>query len=162
MAEYALSDLENSPHRFRALFLFKNRPLLDAFDKECRADIFHRNAGAAFGGDPVLNVGQQRAFDAGRDQQFFVADFACGGDDEFGGGHRGFRFFLKGTGGVQRGHSTHSLRGWLTLLASAPASALQPSPWYFEIHGLFDCFPHSCYQRSPIVTAPLKGIAKRH
>ena len=91
-----LSDLENSPHRFRALSLFKNRPLLDAFDQKSRADIFHRNAGAALGGDPVLNVRQQRSFDAGRDQQFFVADFACRGDGEFGGGHGGFLLGQRG------------------------------------------------------------------
>ena len=121
------SNLENSLHRFRALFFFKNRPLFDAFDQKSVADIFHWNAGAALGGDPVLDVRQQRAFHASWDQQFFVAYFPCGGDGEFGGGHGDFRFFLKGTDSVQRGHSTHSLRAWLTLLASTPASAPVPA-----------------------------------
>jgi hypothetical protein len=35
--------------------------------------------------------------------------------------------FMKGVDGVQRGHKTHSLSGWLTLLASAPASAPVPA-----------------------------------
>ncbi len=53
-----LCNFEYGSNGFFTGFFFKYRPLLDSFDKDGAANVFHRNFGTELACDPVLNMGK--------------------------------------------------------------------------------------------------------
>src|SRR3990167_10951498 len=80
-----LGDLEDGSHFGGTAFGFKCCPLLDALHQHLVADVLDRLLGLELGGHPILNVGNEAAFHACRDEHFlasndtgcFALDFGC-------------------------------------------------------------------------------------